>query len=452
MTGYAFLPRLRRTAWFFAALLGVASATSAQIVGDTSNPIDGLNIPETAQIFGEGDANTYRPTATVNGQIITETDVDQRIALIRIANRGELPEDQMQQLRIQVFGQLVDEMLQIQAAAADEITLEDSDINNEFARIAAGLRQTPEQFTQFLAANGSSAASMRQQIRGNLAWESLLARNIRPFTNVSEEEVAAMIDRLRSQRGLEEYHVAEIYLPATAATMQAVAETAQRIVQSLSDGSATFQDSARRFSQASSAAQGGDLGWLRLSVLPDSLSEALQTMSPGQLAGPIASPGGISILYLIDRRRVLTADPRDAILSLKQVTISFAPGTTPAQATAAAANFATRTRDINGCGAADSIGAELGAEVISRDAIAMRDLPPPLQNVMAQLQIGQVTAPFGSPQTGVSVLVLCGRELPSEAVIPSTEDVADQIQQDRVNRRAQRYLRDLRRDAIIDFS
>lgn len=452
MTRLATFRTLFATTAILAAQIAPTGMAGAQIVGDNAAPIDGLNIPATAQIFGESDANTYRPTATVNGQIITETDVDQRIALIRIANRGELPQDQMQQLRIQVFGQLVDEMLQIQAAAADEIELEDSDINNEFARIAAGLRQTPEQFTQFLAANGSSATSMRQQIRGNLAWESLLQRNIRPFTNVSEEEVTAMIERLQSQRGLEEHHVAEIYLPATPATMQSVAETAQRIVQSLSDGSATFQEQARRFSQASSAAQGGDLGWLRLSVLPDSLQEALQTMTPGQLAGPIASPGGISILYLIDRRRVLTADPRDATLSLKQVELSFAPGTTAAQAGALAATFASRTRAITGCGAADAIAAELGAEVISRDAIAMRDLPPPLQNVLSQMQIGQVTQPFGSPETGVSVLVLCGRELPSEAAVPSTEEVADQIQQDRVNRRAQRYLRDLRRDAIIDFS
>jgi peptidyl-prolyl cis-trans isomerase SurA len=47
----------------------------------------------------------------------------------------------------------------------------------------------------------------------------------------------------------------------------------------------------------------------------------------GQIAGPIAIPGGYSILYLVDKRKVLTADPRDAMLSLKQISISFSKGT-----------------------------------------------------------------------------------------------------------------------------
>jgi peptidyl-prolyl cis-trans isomerase SurA len=51
-------------------------------------------------------------------------------------------------------------------------------------------------------------------------------------------------------------------------------------------------------------------------------------MAPGQLAGPIEIPGGFSILYLIDKRQVLTADPRDAVLSLKQISIAFPKGTT----------------------------------------------------------------------------------------------------------------------------
>ncbi|MEQ1688291.1 MAG: peptidylprolyl isomerase, partial [Sphingopyxis sp.] len=162
--------------------------------------------------------------------------------------------------------------------------------------------------------------------------------------------------------------------------------------------------------------------------------------------------GGISILLMIDKRRVLTADPRDAVLSLKQVSFNFPAGTTQARANELAANFQARTRAIAGCGQADQVAAELGAEVNSRDQIAMRDLPPPLQSSLGAMQIGQVTQMFGSQQQGVSVLVLCGREMPAAATTPSVEEVADRIQQERVQRRAQRYMRDLRRDAIIDYS
>lgn len=443
--------RSRLTAIMASAAM-IAQPALAQTVADQGVPEAGLNIPANAQLFGDPNSNVYRPTATVNGEIITATDVDQRLALVRIANGGQVPAEELQRLRVEIFGQLVDEMLQIQEAHANEIEVPDADIASEFARIAASLRQSPEQFTQFLAANGSSLASMRQQIRGNLAWQRLLGRNVEPFTNVSQEEVQAMIERLQSQRGLEEFRVGEIYLRTTPETIAPVAENAQRIMESLSNGSVTFQDAAHRFSEASSAASGGDLGWLRLTQLPASIAEAAQAMAHGQMAGPIESPGGISILLMIDKRRVLTADPRDATLSLKQVSLTFPTGTTAARANELAGNFQTRTRSIAGCGMADQVANELGAEVISRDQIAMRDLPAPLQSALGAMQIGQVTQMFGSPQQGVSVLVLCGREMPTAATTPTVDDVADRIQQERVQRRAQRYMRDLRRDAVIDYS
>ena len=434
-----------------AACIALAAQPALAQDSATTVNVDGLDIPANVQLFGTPDGNVYRPTATVNGEIITATDVEQRIALVRMANNGEIPAEQATQIRLQVFGQLIDEMLQIQEARTAEIAPEDAEIDQEFARIAASLRLSPEQFGQLLTAQGSSVASMRQQIRANLSWQNLIQRNINPFINVSEEEVQAMLDRMQSNRGLEEYRVGEIYLPTTPATLQAQLETARRIIEALSTGESSFQDQAQRLSQASSASVGGDLGWLRLAQLPASLAEAVQTMAPGQLAGPIESPGGISILYLIDKRRVLTADPRDAVLSLKQITLPFPAGTSPTRASELAGEFQTRTRSIAGCGNADAVAAELGAQVNSRDQLALRDLPPQLQETLAQMQIGQVTQMFGSPQTGVSVLVLCGRDQPAEAALPSAEDVADRIQQERVQRRAERFLRDLRRDAVIDY-
>ena len=35
-------------------------------------------------------------------------------------------------------------------------------------------------------------------------------------------------------------------------------------------------------------------------------------------------------MLMVDRRQVLTADPRDAVLSLKQISLDFPAGTTPA--------------------------------------------------------------------------------------------------------------------------
>ena len=82
----------------------------------------------------------------------------------------------------------------------------------------------------------------------------------------------------------------------------------------------------------------------------------------------------------------------------------------------------------------------------------MRDLPAPLQDTLIALSIGEATQPFGSVKDGVRVLVLCGRDDPQAAGGPSPEQLMANMEEEKVNRRAQIYLRDLRRDAVIEYN
>jgi peptidyl-prolyl cis-trans isomerase SurA len=436
-------------------LIAVAAGITpvlAQTVADSDVPTTSLNIPGNVQIFGDAKSNVYRPSATVNGEIITATDIEQRMALIRIANSdAALPPEELQRLRSQVFSNLIDEKLQIQEAKAAEITIDENVVNEQFARLATRFKQTPDQFSAYLASKGSSAAAVKQQIRGEFAWDRLLSRNIQSTTNVSTDEVQAVEKRLNEAKGQDEFHLGEIYLSATPENAAAVGENAQKIIQALQAGG-SFAAYARQFSEATTASVGGDLGWVRPALLPQSMADAAAQMQPGQLVGPIEVPGGVSIMLMIDRRQVLTADPRDAILSLKQISLDFPAGTTQAKASELAGQFAEATRSIAGCGAADDVAKNLGASVVSRDNIEMRALPAPLQSTLINLQIGQTTQPFGAANEGVSVLVLCGRDLPQTATSANSEQIEQRLLEEKVNKRAQRYLRDLRRDAVIEYS
>jgi peptidyl-prolyl cis-trans isomerase SurA len=47
--------------------------------------------------------------------------------------------------------------------------------------------------------------------------------------------------------------------------------------------------------------------------------------------------------------------------------------------------------------------------------------------------------------------VMCGRDEPANGNLPRAEALQGQIEQQRVNLRAQQLLRDLRRDAIVEY-
>ncbi len=444
----------RHANFAIAATVALLAATpsSSQTVSDNAVPQAGLNIPEQLTIFGEDNPNVRRATALVNGDIITGTDVNHRLALIVAANGGSVSKEEEDRLRLQVLRNLIDETLQIQEAEANEITISQAEIDQTFNQVAQqNFRQDIDAFDDYLRSRGSSTNTLKQQIKGELAWSRLLRRNIQPFINVGDEEVNAIIERLNASKGTTEYRIGEIYMSAAPEAAEQVASNMRQILDQIRQGG-SFVAYARQFSEASTAVTGGDLGWVRPVQLPQSLADAAAQMQIGQVVGPVQVPGGFSILYLIDQRQILTADPRNAVLSLKQLAIGFPPGTTEAQATSRAAEFATATQNIKGCGAANEIAANIGASVVDNDQVRLKDLPGPLQNTIANLQIGQASQPFGSVTDGVRVLILCGRDDPQTATAPSFDKIMSDLENERINKRAQIYLRDLRRDAIIEYN
>ena len=433
-----------------ALMLGGSIAAVAAIAQTTGAPSANLNLPANPQFFGS-DPTVRKATAIVNGDVITGTDVDQRLALVLAANEArQIPAEEMKRLREQILRNLVDETLQIQAAKAADIKVEPREIDSYYAQYVKNFKQTPQQFEAYLRQIGSSSASLKRQIHGELAWSRLQRRQIEPFVNVSEDEVNAVIERLNASKGAQEFRIAEIFLSATPETATEAQANATRIVQQLRQG-ASFLAYARQFSEASTAAVGGDLGWVRAEQLPDPLAQTARTLPVGQVSDPIAVPGGFSIIAVQDTRQVLTADPRDAILSLKQLSITFPKGTTREQAEPMVQRLAQTAQTMGGCGRAEEAGAQIGAEVISRDQYPVRELPPALQNMLLSLSIGQSTAPFGSFEEGVRVLVLCGRDDPQAATGPSFDAVYSSLSEASVNSRARRLLRDLRRDAVVDY-
>ena len=430
-----------------AALALLPASASAQTLDDP------LGIPADISLLGEANPNVRTATAIVNGHVITGTDIDQRVALVVSASNNQLSEEELARLRMQVLRNLIDETLQIQAARSQEIEVTQAEVTERYNTLAVqNFGQETGAMDEYLISIGSSPASLKRQIEGELAWSNLLRRNIAPFVNVSEEEVNELLKRMEESRGTEEFRLAEIFLAATPENRNAVLENGQQIMQQLRQGG-SFQGYARQFSQASTAATGGDLGWLRLAQLRSTQLEAIvNEMQPGQLVGPVEIPGGFWIVYLVDKRQVLMADPRDAVLSLKQISISFEPGITEELAAQQVQAFSTGVQNMRGCGDADAVAGSLGASVVTNDQIRARSLPEQLQNIVLNLQVGQPTPPFGSIEEGVRVLMLCGRDDSEVVGGPSFDDMMNQLEDERVNKRAQRYLRDLRNDAYIDYN
>jgi len=431
------------------AVAPVAAPAQTVAVPTADNP---FGLPEDITLFGKADPDRRTATAVVNGFVITGTDIDQRVALVTAASDAPIEGEELLRLRVQVLRNLIDETLKIQAAAAADMAVAREEVEQTYQQLAAqNFGSEPKKMDEYLISVGSSPASLKRQIEGEVAWENLVRRNIMPFVNVSADEVNDVLQRLNEAKGTDEYRLGEIFLTSTAENRAAVLNNAQQIMEQLQAGG-SFVAYARQFSEATTAVVGGDLGWVRLGQLPPQLGAAARTMIPGQLQGPIEIPGGFSILYLINKRQVLMADPNEALLSLKQISISFAPDVTQEQAEARVTQFGAYIESLRGCGDVEAGAAAIGANVVTNEQIKAATLPEQLRAIILNLQIGQATPLFGGIQEGVRVLMVCGRDDPADAGAPTFAAVMDQIEEERVNKRALRYLRDLRNDAYIEYN
>lgn len=445
--------KVSRAALAMAGALVLASPLASTSAAAQSAGTEAFNLPEDiAFIIESGNPMDRRAVARVNGTVITSTDIDHRLALILAAQSVELPPEEVARLRLQVFFNLVDETIQAQEAAALEMEVTTDEVNQAYAEYAASQGRGPSEMDAYLESLGSSGRSVKRQILGELAWDRLLRRNIVPFVNVSEAEVTELWERLQATRGDTEYRLGEIFLSANANNREQVLANAMQIVEQLQQGG-SFVAYARQYSEASSRVTGGDLGWLFLPQLQQpQLEAAAAQMQPGQLVGPLEIPGGFSILLMIDQRQVGMPDPRDATLSLKELSLAMPQDASEAAREALAGSFIEQMQAVTSCEQADIVAESLGAATVENPQVALRDLPPAFQQILLNLQAGQMTPPFGDLADSVRMIMVCGRQMPADTAGPSVEDLMEQLEEERINRRSQSYLRDLRTDAVIEYN
>src|SRR3546814_13967546 len=99
------------------------------------------------------------------------------------------------------------------------------------------------------------------------------------------------------------------------------------------------------------------------------------------------------LVALIDKRQI-GSDPRQAVLNMKQIAISFPPGTTEPQTASRVEAFNAATRR-GGCGTAEAVAQKFDAEVVANVSLRLGQLPNRLLGIFVRLPVGAATPAFG---------------------------------------------------------
>jgi peptidyl-prolyl cis-trans isomerase SurA len=438
-----------------AGLCLVAGGPDALAQGRAPRPPAAAAQPEGAPAPGAQAprGNVNRIVAVVNGDVVTQAEVTSRTRLFALNAGFAASGEMLQRMEPQVLRLLVDEKLRMQEVQRRQIPVADTDVAGALGDIEQRNGLPRGALTQQLRQAGVQPRSLFDQIRVQIGWGRLMRVLLGSQFEVGEAEVQELIAANRARQNQAEYLLGEIFIPVDNPAQEGEVTTfVNDVVTQLRRG-LPFPVAATQFSQAQTAVQGGDMGWVGLNRLDPEVAAIVPRMPPGAITNPIRVPGGFQIIAMRQRREGGPAGASTQ-LTLRQVNFAF-PGrldpNNPTDAQRAVVERAMRiSQSVRSCEAFEQQARGSGSDrpadpgPVTLEAVN----PPQLRSLLASLPLGRTSQPLISPD-GVTLIMVCSRERRAPEGI-GADAAREQIRRERIETLSRQLQRELRRRAVID--
>lgn len=386
--------------------------------------------------------------AVVNEDVITVYDVQSRLGMFLATSGLENTPDIQRRILPQVIQNLIEERLKTQEARRLKIETEDAEIREAVGAIEAQNGLRPGAFRELFAERGIDMGTLFSQIEADVAWVKVVRQELARDVVIPPEEVKNVLDRLKANQGRPEHLLGEIFLPLSPATTEGDLQTlADRLVQQARGGT-PFPALAQQFSQSPTAAVGGDLGWVLEGDLEDELDRVVARLELNEVSDPIRTGAGFHILVMRGRRAAGAPDPLMAAVTMSQIYLPTIGGRAlaPAEIERLSGQIATTIRS---CDQMNQLAKQSGGPGSGPiEPLRVGSLPEAVRDVVVGLPVNRISNPIDVAGARLFVIV-CSRE--EDSGIPSEEQIAQKLENDKLENVARQKLRDLRRQAIVDI-
>jgi peptidyl-prolyl cis-trans isomerase SurA len=440
-----------------AAAVAAPNPAPQPTVAQTARPATSAQTGPGGTAAGGAPASTpgaaVRIVAVVNGDVISNVDVDERAKLFALSTGQPLTPDVLDRLRPQIRRQLVDERMQMQEIQRRHIIIQDKQIADAIRSIETRNGMPAGALRQKLASDGIGLRTLVDQIRTQLGWIQVVREQLGTQVDIPPAVVAERQRMLEQQTGKPEYRVAEIFIPIDDPTSSADAQRfADTVITQLRAG-APFSVAASQFSQSQAALEGGELGWVQPNQLDPQVAQIVAEMPEGAVSNPIKVPGGLAIVTLQGKREI--GHDIGTIISLRQVFLPFSTPLNPQEPTAQQRQALDKAHaiiaSVHSCDQMETVAKENPSTrpVNPGDIRADRVNPEAFRQMLSTIALGQPSQPLVAAD-GITVIVVCSREQKNLAAANAPE-LRAQILEERAELAARQLQQSLRRQARIDM-
>lgn len=232
-------------------------------------------------------AGTFKIAALVNGEIISTGDISNQVNIFMLNSPIPLNAETRNMITHRVTAQTVEQKLKMQAAEKEGITVSQNEIDEQMNVWAQKNNIKLASLSQY----NISRQAVADNVKAELAWIKLIRKKFYQNTNITQKEIDETIAEITRDMNIKKYLVSEIFIK------KENADDIQGLVDKLREDS-RFDLYAARFSEAPSAANGGNLGWVNSGKMLSALEMRLNRMSVGDISDAIFVGNGYYILKL----------------------------------------------------------------------------------------------------------------------------------------------------------
>ena len=379
-------------------------------------------------------------SAIVNDEVISRYDVQQRVQLI-VSTSGIKPtQENISRLEAQALRSLVNEKIQLQEAEKLDVPSSEQEVGLMLERIANGSQMSGEEILELINSQGVRPDTLLNQIRAELLWNKIVRGRYGSYVNVNDDEVSIVYDRTIESIGRDQFEISEIFLEYEDSKEEEEANIlANRLVEQLREG-ASFSAVAQQFSQSSTSGQGGYIGWVAEGQLDNEVINAIKNLDKDGISNPINSTGGYYIIRLNDITKAGGKNPLRNQYDLVSIIFN--------KENIQDAN--NSAKEFISCKRIDSLTEKYNEKEVNYiGKRILSELPSDLHEELLNKDAGE-TLNIREIGDNINLILICDRK-DDIGIQVSRESIEENIYSQKIGMMSRRYLRDLRRDAVIEY-
>ncbi len=397
-----------------------------------------------------------RIVAVVENDIIMQSELETKLRTVvgQMQQQGiQLPSSSI--LETQVLERMILIIIQLQRAEETGIRVDDETLNRTISNIAAENKVSLSQFRDILEKDGFNYEQFRENIRNEIIISRLRQRQVDNRISISSKEIDNALSNMEFQGKTEtEYQLSHILISLPEAPTPDEEEQARLVATKVLEDLKAGQDfamMASTYSDGQRALEGGDLGWRKKNEIPTLFSPQISSMEKGDISDLIKSSSGFHIVKLADVRSsekhiITQTNARHILIKLDELTTADDAWVRLDQLKTrieGGDDFAVLARSHSDDTVSAADGGNLGWSSPGR-------MVPKFEEVMDQLEIGEISQPFDT-QFGWHLLqVLDRREHDDTENIRRTK-ASEAIRRRKSEEAHQNWLRHLRDEAYVEY-